>query len=264
MDCRELERSLDPYLDGEFDDRERAEMGAHLSACQACRDLLEARSRSRALLRARLREAMGPGSEAGRAPQGLRTRIAEALERQRPPLWRRILAPVPLAALAAGVAGAMVVLASHSGSDPLVEEAVRKHARDLPLELSADAVAPEAIPGMLASKLDFYPRPPRFQAPELSLVGARLSSLNDRPAAYMRYRTPRGRVGLFIIDDPGRRVGEMGRAVKMGPATIRIMNSRGYNVAVWRQSEIVYSVISDLDEPDLVRLVQTAQEGAAR
>jgi anti-sigma factor RsiW len=263
MDCRELERSLEPYLDGELEARELAEVDAHLACCAPCRDLLEARSRARSLVRARLREAMGPGGEAGRAPEALRARISEALARERRP-WRRALSPVPLAALAACAAGALVVLASHSASDPLVEEAVRKHARDLPLEVSADAVAADAIPGMLASKLDFYPRPPRFQAPGLSLVGARLSTISDRPAAYMRYQTPRGRMGLFIIDDPGGRVGKAGRAVEVGPATVRVMNSRGYNVAVWRQHEIVYSLVTDLDEGDLVRLVGTAQSAAAR
>jgi len=264
MDCGELERSLEPYLDGELEAPELTEVDTHLARCAPCRDFMEARSRARALVRARLREAMGPGGEAGRAPEALRVRISEALERQRRAPWRRAVSPVPLAALAACAAGALVVLAGHSASDPLVEEAVRKHARDLPLEVSADLVAADAIPGMLASKLDFYPRPPRFQAPGLSLVGARLSTINDRPAAYMRYRTPRGRMGLFIIDDPGGQVGKTGRAVDVGQARVRVMNSRGYNVAVWRQREIVYSLVSDLDEGDLVRLVGSAQSATAR
>jgi hypothetical protein len=34
---------------------------------------------------------------------------------------------------------------------------------------------------------------------------------------------------------------------------------RGYSVAVWRRDEIVYSLVSDLDEQDLARLVQAAQ-----
>ncbi len=264
MDCRELERTLEPYLDGELEARELAEADAHLARCAPCRDFLEARSRARALVRARLREAMGPGGEAGRAPEALRARIAEALERERRSPWRRAFSPIPLAALAACAAGVLVVLAGHSASDPLVEETVRKHARDLPLELSAAAVTADAIPAMLASKLDFYPRPPRFRAPGLSLVGARLSTISDRPAAYMRYQTPHGHMGLFIIDDPGGEVGRMGRAVKVGPATVRLMNSRGYNVAVWRQREIVYSLVSDLDESDLVRLVETAHAAPAQ
>jgi anti-sigma factor RsiW len=217
----------------------------------------------RSAMRARLREAFAPGSPHATAPDSLRRRISVALEAEveRPASWwRRILSPLPVAAMAACVAGALVVFAGHRATDPLVEEAVRKHARDLPLELSTASIAPEVIPGMLASKLDFHPRPPTFRGDGVKLVGARLAQLRDWPAAYMRYETPRGgRFGLFIIDDPKRRVADEGHAVRAGPETIWVMNMRGYNVAVWRRNEIVYSLVSDLDEADLVRLVETAQ-----
>jgi hypothetical protein len=207
---------------------------------------------------------MGPGSAAGTAPESLRRRIATALDAEevRPASWwRRLLSPLPVAAAAACVAGALFVFAGHRSMDPMLEEAVRKHARDLPLELSAASLGPEAIPAMLASKLDFNPRPPAFRANGVKLVGARLAQLREWPAAYMRYDTPRGPVGLFIIDDPNRRVAEEGHQVRAGPATVWVMNMRGYNVAVWRRNEIVYSLVSDLDEADLVRLVETAQGG---
>ncbi len=263
MDCGELERSLEAFLDGEFDEREQAEAAAHLSACSPCRSSAEVRARARTQVRARLREALGPEAPAGRAPAALRSRIAAALDRERRPLWRRALSPLPLGALAASAAGALLVLATQPDA-ALIEEAVRKHARDLPLDVSAASVSPEAIPGMLASKLDFNPRLPAFQAPGLRLVGGRLSHLRELPAAYMRYETPHGQVGLFILDDPQRRLGDVGRAVQAGPATIRVLNARGYNVAVWRRDEIVYSLVADLDEGDLVRLVETAQPGAGR
>ncbi len=258
MDCQEMQRSLEPYVDGEFDGRERAEANRHLASCPRCRELVETHGRARSLLRAKLREAMGTGSAAGSAPDGLQRRIVEALARQRRPLWRRALSPVPLATMAACAAGVLVVLWGHAGTDPLIEEAVRKHARDLPLEVSTPMVPPDAIPAMLAPRLDFNPRPPAFKAKGMRLMGARLSHLKDYSAAYMRYELPRGHAGLFIVDDPERRFGESGRAVRVGPATIRMINSRGYNVAVWRQNEIVYSLVSDLDENDLVELVETA------
>ncbi len=258
MDCQEMQRSVEPYVDGEFDGQELAEANRHLSCCPACRALVEAHDRARSLLRAKLREAMGPGSAAGSAPDDLRRRISEALTHQRRPVWRRVLSPVPAATMAACAAGVLVVLWSHAGTDPLIEEAVRKHARDLPLEVSTPAVSAEAIPGLLAPRLDFNPRPPEFKAKGVRLLGARLAHLKDRSAAYMRYELPRGHAGLFIVDDPDRHIGESGRAVQAGPATIRMINSRGYNVAVWRRNEIVYSLVSDLDEEDLVQLVETA------
>jgi anti-sigma factor RsiW len=260
MECAELERSVEAYLDGEFDAREQAEAETHLSTCERCRKLTEAAAALRTALRARLREAMGPGAPAGHAPAALRARVSAALARERRPLWRRVLSPVPLATAAACAAGVLVVLATHAGSDGLVVEAVKKHHRGLPLEVTTASVGPEAIPGWFAGKLDFKPTPPRFQETGARVVGARLSHLREYPAAYIRYELPRGQAGLFIVDDPERRFEATGREVRVGPRTLRVMNSRGYNVAVWRQDEIVYSLVSDLGEDDLFELVRSAQQ----
>jgi anti-sigma factor RsiW len=205
---------------------------------------------------------MGPGT--AELPQALRGRLAAALDRPRAPAWRRALAPVPLATLAAAAAGVMVVLAGHGGADPMVEEAVVKHARDLPLELSAATVGPDAIAAALAHLLEFNPRPPRFEGQGVRLMGARAAHLGDRPCAYMRYQAPRGQMGLFVVADSGRRLSDLGEMVRFGPPAVRVLNARGYNVAVWRENEMVYSLVSDLEAADLTRLVETARGAPAR
>jgi anti-sigma factor RsiW len=264
MDCTELERSIDAFLDGEFDARERSEVEAHLAGCAPCRALAASRSRVRSAVRAKLRDAMTPPAPTGRAPAALRARIEGALASRRRPLWRRALAPIPVATLAACAAGALLVLASHRGRATLVDEAVRKHHRGLPLEVTAAAIGEGSIPSWFADKLDFKPLPPRFRADGVRVVGARLSHLREWPAAYYRYELPRGQAGLFVVDDPDRRFDAAGRDVRVGPSVVRLVNSRGYNVAVWRRDEIVYSLVSDLDEMALFELVRTSQADAGR
>jgi anti-sigma factor RsiW len=259
MECGDLGRAVDAYLDGEFDARERAEADAHLARCEACRTLVETQRRLRDAVRARLREAMSPPAQAGRAPAALRARVEAALARERRPLWRRLLAPLPVGAVAACAAGALLVLASHGGDDPLVTEAVRSHHRGLPLEVMAASVGEASIPAWFAGKLDFHPSPPPFRGDGVHVVGARLSNLRELPAAYIRYALPKGQAGLFIVDDPRRTFDPGGREVRVGPQTLRVVASRGYNVAVWRDHEIVYSLVSDLDESALFELVRTAQ-----
>jgi len=257
MDCSELERALDAWLDGELDRPEEVEAERHVAGCEPCRAIAERARTLRKALRAKLREAMGPALTP--APQDLRQRIHLALVRERRPLWRRALSPLPIAAAVACAAGVMVVLATHAGTDPLVEEAVAKHTRDLPLEVTAASVGPDSVARWFAGKLDFNAAPPRFPAGDVRLVGARLSNIQDQPAAYVRYDLPSGHLGLFILDDPHRRFAVAGRAVQVGPATVHLMNARGFNVAVWRRNEIVYSLVSDLDEADLARLLQASQ-----
>ncbi len=266
MDCTELERSIDAYVDGEFDARERAEADLHLAACERCRAVAGARARVREAIRERLREAMATPAAAGRAPPELRARIEAELARRRRPLWRRALAPIPVATLAACAAGALVVLYTHAGEEPaaLAEEAIRSHHRGLPLEILAASIGEGAIPEWFADKLDFKPTPPRFRANGVRLVGARLSHLREWPAAYVRYELPRGNAGVFIVDDPARRFDAGGDAVEDGARTLHVAKGHGYNIVVWRDDKAVYSLVSDLDEAALRELVRTAQAETTR
>jgi anti-sigma factor RsiW len=157
--------------------------------------------------------------------------------------------------MAACAAGALVVLASHSGNQALLDDAIKNHHRGLPLEVDAADMS-----GWFANKLDFRPSLPHFSAAAVRVEGARLSNLREWPAAYVRYRLPHGQAGLFIVDDPGRRFDAPGREVKVGHELVRVASARGYNVAVWRQDEIVYSLVSDLDEEALFQLVEAAQQ----
>ena len=259
MECGDFVHLVDTYLDRELAPPDEGEAERHLAACAACRDLVDRQGRLRADLRSKLKAALGPGSAFGQAPEELQQRIRSALARERRPLLRLLRTPVSLAALAACAAGALLVFAVHGGNDALAEEAVRKHMRDLPLEITAAAAGPGSVADWFAGKLDFNASPPQFPGGDVRLIGARLSNIQDRPAAFVRYDLPRGHLGLFILDDPDRRFGEGGRVVQAGPATVRLINARGYNVAVWRRNEIVYSLVSDLDEDDLARLVQTVQ-----
>jgi anti-sigma factor RsiW len=259
MDCAEFQRSVDAFVDEEFEPREQAEAEVHLSICVGCHALAAGQRKVRAALRSALREAMGPTTSAGRAPAALRQRITAALERERRPLWRRLLSPVPLATAAAAAAAVLVVFATHVPSSQLVEEAVRKYHRDLPLEVTTASVGAEAIPGWFAGKLDFKPKAPNFAGQQARVVGARLSNLRELPAAFIKYELPRGRqAGLFIVDDPDGRFDAGGRDVEIGHRHARIINSRGYNTVVWRQDHTVYSLVSDSGEEDLIQMVRAS------
>lgn len=257
MDCAELARSAEALLDGEFDERERAEAAAHLATCDPCRRSMEALARTREAVRRKLREALGPATPWGSAPATLRAGVSAALERQRLPWIRRVLSPLPLAAAAACAAGALLVIYTRGGA-PLADEVAAKHGRSLPLEVTAASVGPESVASWFRGKVDFNTRLPEFRQAGVRLIGGRISNIGDQPAAYMRYELPHGQMGLFIVEDRERRFGSEGRELRVGPARVRLVNARGYNVAVWRHDEIVYSLVSDLDEPSLEALVEAA------
>ena len=102
---------------------------------------------------------------------------------------------------------------------------------------------------------------PRFPGARVS--GARLSNVTDRPAAYISYKTPdvEGHprtIGLFVFDDSGDKVGALPLP------RIQVDKRLGYNVALWREGEIVYEMVTDLDEGDILALLKAQQAGAQR
>ena len=87
----------------------------------------------------------------------------------------------------------------------------------------------------------------------------RLSSVHQRQAAVVTYYLPQAegrRVSLLIVDDPEPQL--PGAARRIANREVWLSQARGFNVASWRNDEIVYSLISDLDEQDVLALVQAA------
>jgi hypothetical protein len=75
--------------------------------------------------------------------------------------------------------------------------------------------------------------------------------------AYDVPQAPGRRVSLVILDDPDDAL--PGTEREIAHHRVWLSKSRGYNVVSWRSDEIVYSLISDLDEHDVLQLVQAAE-----
>ena len=256
LQCQKLEETfLHAYVDGEFTVEESAEVKAHLESCPACaRAARRHESYKAAMLRA-----------AGHAPHALdellRERIAEQSERGR---WARALRDPRGIAVAAAAVGAAAWFLAGGLAHPLfprghslLDDGVALHARALPLDYTASdsTKAQQWIEG----KLDFGVRLPRF-APGPQLQGVRLSHLHEHRAAVVTYTIPQAdgrRVSLLIVDDPEPQL--PGAARRIADREVWLSRARGFNVASWRNDEIVYSLISDLDEADVLALVQSAE-----
>ena len=84
--------------------------------------------------------------------------------------------------------------------------------------------------------------------------------MHSRPAAALSYSVPQAggqRVTLLIVDDPDD--DPPGSVRRLPGRQVWLSRSRGYNVVSWRTDEIVYSLISDLDESDVLQLVQAVE-----
>lgn len=252
MNCSEVERLLHAYVDGEFEAPEQARVEGHLASCPDCSGKVTFERRFRADVKRKVMEAGAP------APLHLRLKLQQGLRAES--RRRRVQVSVRVA-MAAGV---LVVVGTATTAllprklDGYVSDAAQRHARVLPHEIQAPAH--EDVEAWFQGKLDHRVRVPRFHNAAIS--GARLSNVQDRPAAYIRYEkedgqgTPRS-LGLFVFGDEHNELG-----ARPLPAAA-VENRLGYNVAVWRDGEIVYELVSDLDENDIRALLDAQVQRAA-
>lgn len=243
MNCDELHTQLTPFVDGELIEEARVELESHVARCEACRALVEVERHNQLMIREALR------ASAPRAPEALKARVFQHLRadeaHHRHVRWGKF------AALAAGVT--VTVAATNVGYKGYQrrlyeQDAALRHARQFPLEIEQ---SPENIERWFGGKLDYRVTVPRF--PNAKTAGARLLQVRDKPAAYIRYDAPR-QMGLFIYGDDND--------VDVD-ATPALGTSHGYNVVSWREGDVVYQLVTDLDERDIRELVHPSQVDAA-
>jgi mycothiol system anti-sigma-R factor len=252
MCCADVQKFVHPYLDGEFDDGDRAPMEAHLGECAACRELLAFESSFKATLRARLRK--------GAAPSHVRQRLASALDRadaqgHGPALpWKRRAVPVVLVLGAAAVAVTLPALLFSRADSRLVKEAIRAHQQNLPVEVSGNA---ESVRAWMQGKVSVPVKPPRLRDPSAALLGARVGHLRERDAAQIVYRVGQSQLTVHVFDASGLDMLAPHRRV-VDNREVFVDGDRGYNVVFYRDRGVGYAFTSDLAADEMVNLVSAS------
>ncbi|MBN1206340.1 MAG: zf-HC2 domain-containing protein [Myxococcaceae bacterium] len=250
MICQELDRLLYPYLDGEFQPEERIDVETHLATCAACARRVEQERHVQQALRRAARHAV----QSRRAPDSLRAGLQVGLRREQRRAHQLQWLRMSAAALVVACVGGGWVALRPEERQRFVEDAARRHAKSTRLPYEIANAAPERVEQWFHGKLEHRVPVPRL--PNAQLSGARIFNLKDRDAAYISYETQPSkegeagrRIGVFVFGDAERQLD-----AKALPS-VEVDSSDGYNVAVWRDGEIVYELVSDLDEADIRQML---------
>ncbi|MBP6741855.1 MAG: zf-HC2 domain-containing protein [Deltaproteobacteria bacterium] len=254
MQCGDIQRDVDSFIDGELADPERREFESHLHECPVCQSLCSEQRRFKSELRRTLQPVAVPAQLRQRIEQSV---AAEAGPQWRKELWQRLQHPlrVMLPVCAAGLA----LLWSYSSStdaDIPVESMIVKHQRNLPPEITGE---PEVVRSWFDGKVPFAVPPPRLE-PMASLRGARLSHVGDRDAALLQYEQHGRKISVFVFDPHGIHLMAPRRAV-IGNREVYLQGTRGYQVAVFRDRDLGYAITGSIDEPDILELLSAAMGG---
>ncbi len=148
--------------------------------------------------------------------------------------------------------------------EPIVEESVNWHRRNIPIEVTGPSNS--RVSTWLKPKVNFPVRLPDFERngrDGVSLLGARLSNIRERQAAYVVYEVDGNKISVMLFDGnnrvqrPAAARGE-GLRQGVGRPTPAMYNANGYNVAVIENNGVTYSITSEMPVEDMAQLVDAA------
>jgi len=259
FECADIHHFADAYVDGEFEAQERSLLERHLERCGTCRLELQRVATLRSLLRARIASAVAPDALRERIVAGLRQvdRPAWAVFRGAVFEWRRGVLPIMAGASVAAALSIFYLTVVPQKSDRwVVGDAAEMHSRALPLEIATGQL--DQLMPLFEHHLGFAVRPPAFNPGGVLLEGGRLSHLGAHDAAYLQYGAPHtgGRLSLFIVEYPGATLQLDGaRRTVVGNREVFLAYAHGHSVMVWRNHDVVYSLVSDLGEDETLSLL---------
>lgn len=259
--CEEFEPFLDAYIDGEFSDRERAEMEAHLDICEECRE----RARVQMEFKNHVREQLGDEQ----APDSLRDDILSSIEKLEEAgeaadsessgrswgSWARVgwvAGPLAAAIALVVVLPEFTVAPAASSPAPVIDHTVDWHQGNFPLEVTTDD--PTEARAWFEDKVDFSVRIPEFDDERVNLLGGRIAHIEDQRAAFVLYEVDGAKLSTILFDGDGVKVPRE-KLRRVEDRDIAWLNQRGYGVAVVQDSGVTYAMTSDLGEDRFLGLV---------
>lgn len=253
MSCDEMQKRIEPYLDGELTLSDQRVMEEHLAQCGRCQAAFQ-----------RLR-ALGAATQAvGRvaAPASLRRKIKSGLREATGGAagafdWRHLLGvgigSAALASLCVWFVMSLTILSPLRSQS--ADELIAAHVRSMMVSHLTDVDSSDrhTVKPWFNGKLDFSPAVLDLREQGFELVGGRLDYLQKKPVAALVYKRRAHFINVFI---------RHGDAVEKSPRS-SLAHQQGYNLIRWSKEGLDYALVSDLNEKELQELAGLLQSQAA-
>jgi anti-sigma factor RsiW len=235
VNCLEVGRLLDAYVDNELGPAESTDLQAHLQTCIACGQRLAGRESLGRLVRQIPYHA---------APDRLRLSIAAS--RKRSPFTPKLLAVAASVTLAVSVGGTGAVhfaraRATANVTTSMAEAAVDSHVRALSGGYLFEVRSSDqhTVKPWFLGKLDFSPPVEDLSSIGFPLVGGRLDHIANRPVAALVYQRRLHPINVFVSTATDRAAPNDARSI------------RGFQVRHWIRRDMSFWAVSDVSDAEL-------------
>ncbi|HEY4186646.1 MAG TPA: hypothetical protein VGP07_16330 [Polyangia bacterium] len=258
MDCREARDQLALRGVARLEDDVRADVAAHLGGCATCR---------RAADGAAAIDDVFDRLPRRRAPPRLARRI-EALLAETPetPVTsmraeRRMWSwAAPFVSACAAATLVLVLVRTSAPSHPsdataadLAAEAVNDHLRVVggarPIEIESGGI--HQVKPWFTGRVDFAPRVAFSGDDDFPLLGGNVGYFRDRKAAVFVFKRRLHTISLLVFPVEGLPWSDDSADKHIGRLFVDERTSRGFNTLLWRDGDLGYALVSDVNSHDL-------------
>jgi anti-sigma factor RsiW len=248
MACDQWRGRLDLYLDGELEPQETTALRAHLRTCSSCAsDVLQRVQLKRAVHRAGRRYAASTEFKK-RIVTSVATSARSRLDWQ----WRGTNA----AALALLIIAAIIYTfyGREAGQRRVYSEVADLHVTALASATPVDVISMDrhTVKPWFQGKIPFTFNLPELQGSQFSLLGGRVTYLEQSPGAHLIYQIRKHEISVIILQDRSQETS----------LSKNVVRQSSFNVETWTQNGLRFFVIGDTSGDDirvLSKLLRDAQ-----
>ncbi len=243
MVCESWKAKLDTYLDGEVPEEEMRTFDAHVRGCPSCSADALARVQLKRAIRAAGRR-YTPSSEFRKRMQ---QKIVSKPRRSFGLGWTFAAAATVIL-----VAGTLTsaYLGTRSGRDQVFSEIADLHVATLASSSPVDVVSTDrhTVKPWFQGKIPFAFNLPELQNSEFTLLGGRMTYLDQTPGAHLIYDLRKHHISVFVFQERSlpAKLDDKSLSPKQLP----------FNLETWSQGGLRYFVIGDASAADIDSLAK--------
>jgi anti-sigma factor RsiW len=245
MGCESWKAKLDTYLDGELPDEEMRSFDAHVHSCQSCS--------ADALARVQMKRAIQVAGRRFVPSAEFRKKIQQSVVRKPQRSFRLgwMFAATAAVVLVVGMLTS-TYLGTRSGrdQDQVFSEIADLHVATLASSSPVDVISTDrhTVKPWFQGKIPFAFNLPELQNSEFSLVGGRMTYLDQAPGAHLVYDVRKHHISVFIFQERSlpARLDDHSLSPRKLP----------FNMQTWSQGGLRYFVIGDASAPDIDSLAK--------
>jgi len=241
MACDAWRGRLDAYLDGELAAAEARDVSVHMRGCAICA--------ADALERVQMKRSVAVAGKRYEPSAQFRAKVMKqvAAKPRRGTGWGWRIVVVPaLTVLIVSVAVSLYVQRDSARRQRVYSELADLHVAALASATPVDVVSTDrhTVKPWFQGRIPFSFNLPELQGTELTLLGGRVTYLDQTPGAQLIYQLRKHEISVFIFQDRGP-----GTAASSGP-----MHAVSFNVQNWTQNGLRYFVVGDVSANDIEAL----------